>query len=1535
MAFPTGGRADKLGNSYEERWLVRQYLDLLNNKISSITVEAIGLDEEGVEFWVNHFDGTREAHQCKARNGMNEKWTIADLKSRKVLSRLGKQLDRSLTHKFMFVSAVPFISLNDLCEAARNSSDDPELYYHYLLDGVEKKELFHNFCKAIGKDVNNPVERALVFNYLKRSSFITNHDERSDLYNLVGFFLSGDPEMVVALLASYAINKDRLGNPIYADELYEYLKERDIYPRNLAYDNRIAPVLNTLKKQFEESISPVLIRGKLIEREETKKCVENLEENGLLIIYGEAGSGKSGVLFELTQIYQQKGIPYLPLRVDRQIPKHNPKFFGERLGLPDSPVYSLYAVSGERPALIVIDQIDAIRWTSIHSSDSFEVCKELVNQILFLRSQNKDIRVILSCRSFDMKNDRRLETWLSNVQHSNKHIWSTVEVKGLTEKSVQTIVGDDFNQFNPTQKILLSNIQNLFMWCELKNNGLISDFSTSIDLISEFIRFNKQKIEDEGISSTEIDDVLKVLTDHMENQSENSFPVYLVSSLSQRVIASLSSSGIVQEVNRKLSFSHQTYLDFLIAQRVIFEINSGNSIIEWLGAREKQSLFRREQLRHVLIMLSQDHMGRFIAISELILRDTSVRFHFKHLVLEVISSLPNIEQKVHSLIKNLLNEPYWKPHIIYSVINGNTLYVKELIRNGYLHQMLISSNTTDKEYAIGLLQSVNESLQDEIVALLKPLINQEEWFPYIQSVIGWNIENDTESMFNFRLRLMERGYYPHLINWKRLSQSHPLRAITVVRHILDGNDDQEIQRTRAQKINKHDLKSISKVIKKYPIEAWEMIIPIIIQSSENIETYELRRLNKEIGEQSPLATAVELAVIAANKIASSDSSTWAVKISALGNENSEIVDYIIARGMAHISKDFADMGIQWLLDDQSRLRVGNSIGEPSYLWSRFLIEKLAPHCNNSLYYELEYLLTYFHEPEELNKARRALQYRKKSEGSIYYPYWGVPQYLLLSKLPISRMTKSVKELLIVLKRSFSGRTDQELMGKIDFSGGWIGSSLDENLDRISDRAWLEIISNNKIPYESPFSKRDSKRGGGLIESSICQFSRSLEKVARQNPGRFVNLALQFPENVHPQYISAIINAIQLTKDNSDSQERNTTSWKAAPIDKVIEFINKFHNLEDRDMAISFCRLIRDRCDEVWSESILNKLGELARSHIDPLPNELSVYDVEWDGNIQNVKMDSLLNSSINCVRGAAAHAICLLLWKNGDLLEFFKKAIDTLVNDQHIVVRMAVVPALVPIINLDKDLAVRWFIKAAETDGRVALTSHGFRFISYTVRTHFSSLYPVIKAMIESENVDIVRGGAELVTGCWVLFGFCEEEINKCLDGSIDHKKGIVKFATGHLAEPEISEKCSSLLSRIIESDAEQLSEDITKMFRYGIKNNPQNIKLILQYLKSDAFTESSILISSLSEFDGDLLEFSEVIFSLFDAFVNYKKKRSSLSFQISYNIEESIDLLMRLYEQSKDQNIAVFNKCLDTWDLLLEERIGRAMFLQKQIHAN
>jgi hypothetical protein len=95
MPFETGGRADKFGNRYENKWVILKLLDLIEEKIDGIVLEAIGDDEIGVDIWINEKDGCRIAYQCKGRNASKESWDVSSLKASGIIAKSKIQLDRN------------------------------------------------------------------------------------------------------------------------------------------------------------------------------------------------------------------------------------------------------------------------------------------------------------------------------------------------------------------------------------------------------------------------------------------------------------------------------------------------------------------------------------------------------------------------------------------------------------------------------------------------------------------------------------------------------------------------------------------------------------------------------------------------------------------------------------------------------------------------------------------------------------------------------------------------------------------------------------------------------------------------------------------------------------------------------------------------------------------------------------------------------------------------------------------------------------------------------------------------------------------------------------------------------------------------------------------------------------------------------------------------------------------------------------------------------------------------------------------------
>ena len=368
MSFEPGGYADKLGNRFEGRWVVRQLLQLAFEDVRSVTIESVGDDERGVDLWVERKDGIRQAQQCKARNAGREHWSVSDLRNRGILAYMKLQLDREQSHEFALVSGLPATQITDVCQSARDSKGQSEDFYRHQIEAIggNRRATFREFCQSLELDVQTPADRECAFDYLRRMHFhhfLDDQSTRDELRTWAGLLFSGDPVAVIAALADFA--EHELRKPIHADDVRKHLDALGFHPKQLAHDTRIAPAIEERRCEFVEWLQSKLIRGQLIPREETRQIREMLKTDGVVVVHGTAGTGKSGVLFELAQELSRDGVVCLPITLDQKHPKNTTGEFGRDLGLPDSPVLCLDALAGGRPWVLIIDQLDALRWPAV------------------------------------------------------------------------------------------------------------------------------------------------------------------------------------------------------------------------------------------------------------------------------------------------------------------------------------------------------------------------------------------------------------------------------------------------------------------------------------------------------------------------------------------------------------------------------------------------------------------------------------------------------------------------------------------------------------------------------------------------------------------------------------------------------------------------------------------------------------------------------------------------------------------------------------------------------------------------------------------------------------------------------------------------------------------------------------------------------------------------------------------------------------------------------------------------------------------
>lgn len=1552
MAFEPGGYADKFGNRHEGRWVAQQLLRLLNENIRSVEVESIGDNEIGVDLWVQHLDGSREAQQCKARNGSKESWSIADLRSRGILQAMKFQLDRSPQYKFALVTGVPASVFGDICESARQSNGNPDDFYEHQILGVgqPRRRAFEQFCEFLRLDHSKAESRIIAFDYLQRTFIRLWPDDQTSWDHLQTFaqlLVSGSPRDIILRLADYA--EENIRKILIADPLRRHLAEEGFPPQNLSHDRRIAPAVETLQQRFVDSIAPDLAAGSLIPRQETRDVFDALAQGGFVVLHGPAGSGKSSILYELSILLQRSEHPYIPIRLDRNSPKNTPEHLGSELGLPGAPSRCLASLVGDRFGVLILDQLDALRWTSQHSGNSLDVCKELVRQVELLRSIGKQVCVVMACRTFDLEHDPEIRKWVNDTQPPK---WRKVIVKGLAEEEVKAVVegtGHRFAALTNRQKQILQSPQHLGMWVKLAKAGYWTSFSNGVQLLAGFWESRIRKFEQAGLPSGNVDRVLDDVVGYMEHHTTLYAPEGLTRGY-YKEIDILCSEDILQRSNGKLTFRHQSYLDYLIARRLLLLIYQGHrDVLQWLGPKENQSLFRREQLRQVLFLLLVQAPEDFLTVTRKLLNAPEIRFHLKHLVLEVIAEIEEPTPSLQRLLMEMIKDDYWRAHVLDTVLFGNTHHVRWLLETEVIDGWLHSGSVDELNSALMLLRSVNEKLSSELAQVLAPLASQsQDWAVKVAHCIEWRGAVDADEMFELRLELARRGLVSRWMAWQKLAENYPVRAVKLIEAILSTWTTEELDKADHSPViasssqpniddwSEEETEALQNAASSQPEITWKLLMPEIERLTADARNMYLERHWEgrsafRNSQSTPVAGGiVQMAISAGTSLAYDEPERLLSLAVPYASTSSVVVQLIITEVYAELPPPYADHGIQWLISKVARFSLGLGHHEPKWMPAARLVQKLSPYCTDTVFEELEAAITYYHESDERAKAKHYLEsWRQGYQGY----FWGQAQYFLLPALSLERRSSETTELIRTLERKFGRRRDEWFLeSSVRVLGGSVVSSIPSSrLDKISDRAWLKIVSSKSF-------RRNSRRqwieiSGHFTESSAEYFARDLETIAARYPERFGQLALQFPINVHPAYAAAVIGAMAHTTPPQATPDSEKVNWQPAQRETVEAVLARYESHDDNTTAMKICRLLEHRTDELWSATTVGRLVKYASGHPDPVNGRLNIYS---DKPAKEASVENLFQNTINCVRGVAAHALAALMYAQPALLPQIQPAIDSLLSDPHPVVRMAAVEVCIAHIRVDKDQAVNWFLKAANDDVRVAASPRSTIIFNHTAQSHHSELTPLIRRMLASEYDDVAKQAASEVTARWIFYELFEDEVEQSLNGSSFHRHGVATVASNFVGKSEYSAKCRVLLERLLDDSDTEVLQTVGYAFNNpSIFSIPDVNSFFDRYLNSSAYSHNPApVLHALERHTGSLLPYTGWILAICKIFSG-PLRESSRDIRTKTAADALIipALLLRLYDQAHERSeYAIERQCLDAWDMLFEERVGITRTLAKSI---
>lgn len=1536
MSRETGGRADKDGNEFERLWVVDQAFRVFQGKATSVRWEPPGKTGFGMELEVTFPDGGREVQQCKIEKDIKGHWSAADLNAAGVLKAALHHLQRPSVTRFAFISRDPFAPpLRDLVERVHRTNDDPELFFETALSSAEHRREFEQLCKAWNLDGNQAADRARAFSLLQRLRFETgiwDPSQRDRLEFTAGLLAEGEGRDIVDSLG--ATLSRNLGKEIFADHIAGYLREAGHPPRDLRADPGVQTGIERLQRSFEDSLESLLLGGHLLPRAETQEVLRFLDDPKgprVLFLHGPAGIGKSDVELGLARTFTERGIPFLPIRLDSQPPRGSLSAYSrEVLELPADLVHCLAVWAGDRPAVLLIDQLDALRWTGGHSAEALRIVREILKAALRVET----IRIVVACRTFDLEND--FKPW----EQEYSGLSQRSEVKPLGDSQVRSFVeeqGAIYENLSLAERDLLRNPYTLFLWWELyRESGELPRFVNKTDLLSEYRRHLVRRLT--GMGQPEAPALLEELVQHLDYHGRLDAPSALVGSRTGQREA-LESLNVLREPRHGyLTFAHQSLRDFLIAEQVARQaLAQGASPVDWLR-RNDQSLFRRDQLRQLLALLRDQDPLLYISTLEEIFTAQDIRFHLQHLALGILRELAKPSEDELRLVKSLLDTEEWRAHVLSQVVSGSQAWFERLDDAGIFAHWLASNDDRLIEGALQGCRSVSSQVPDRIEHLLSPYWegSDESWREKIDRALGLQVDQLTESMTEWLVARIRDG--SRRIDWFELDDlagRHPTRVVKILQaHLLNMLDRFESTGGLGFDWRDRTRGALKKACRAAPEEAWKRLLPIFLRSIRLFKetcsvpegdlarllapgsprqglqkiNYQLRRLLSEAG--AALARSERLATL----------SRIAPLFSMRSMSTQRLVLYLFLKGPA----DLADFAVQWLYADPRRLQLGSLRDASRFEPARRLIERFSGLCSLEIYEDLEARLMAFH-PESEVKTIRHRHEHFRPKGHLVHSECGRAQHILLSALPRDRMSRSARDRLEAWEIKFG----EPRAGRRRGVGGAIRSPMPrDKLRLVSDKQWLSIITKDWSQRH-----RYAWREGFLREISLEQFAEDFRVAARLEPERFIRLALRVPPSAPSDYFSALLRAFG--DKPPDPDEVDSANWQPAPIDgieKVLEHIEGF--LKCRNIAWGVCRLVQARAAESWSDWVLDLLRGYTESEPEPIDSLALEAEAEAEGDSTDIDM-----AVEDSVRSVAAETLMMLLFEKRDLAALLLPTIERLVKDPSAEMRVAAQGLCLPLFNVERNRAVRLFLQSCDhPDNRVLAGMYTDQFLQHTWNWYPEDLTLLLGRMIESENENVAETGAFWTTVGQIGEGLYGGLAARCLAGSKILRKGAAEAMAQLLWWPEAKQRALRGLQDLLQDGAGAADIAVASLLRRPeVLGSPQGPVLAEAFIRSSAMAhDPGDLFDGLRSFNGSLEPYASI---LLEAVQRLGGDLAPATRDHSQRLAGAViflpEVLLRLYEQAEGPELRQVRKmCLDAWDALLRGQVGLSWDVLRKLDA-
>lgn len=1299
-------------------------------------------------------------------------------------------------------------------------------------------------------------------------------------------------------------------------------------------------------RRYLRPIRDEAILDEPIPRSEAEQVIEKLqhgEKSGVLVV-GEAGVGKSGILAQVVNYFADAGWPIVALRLDRLEPTGDVRSLGEALRLSDSPTAALLSVAAGRPCLVVIDQLDAVSATSGRHPDFFERVADLVADV----KAHPNLRLLMGCRAFDLREDHRIR----RLVHAKSGIAEKVSVSKLGSDVVRQVIeraGRDPKALTPKQFQLLSLPFNLWLWttvAEDEDEDDLDGVDTARVLLDRYWdRQSRRLDENHPRARGRILRCLDAILDYMSDARVPSVPLRTLQDEHRDALDAMRSEHVLvpdESSGTRLAFPHETIFDYLFARRFIAR---ERDLLGLLRSRE-QSLFLRTTVRQVLQhMRSGDcEATTYIGTLRDLLTADDVRFHIKEAALAWLGGLDDPTESEWIILRDCIEQApadeewQWRRR----TVSGS--WFDLLWKLGYVQSELASGDAARIGRMVGRLQEVSRERAKKVCVLVATWLELGgEWPARLAQVMQSANAADTTEWVELFFKLGQR--YPALIEptffnnrsrfFAKVPEEAPESALVVASAALesslrrwwndvDRSPDSFERRKPNLTLNLFGYGwEWQKIAEAIPIGFVRDILPMILETARlatrrdfihprkpmqvqwwwSNDTMALRLphldwiwLYQSVGPSySAEQEIISAAQQALNLVRDSHPRVHERALDLLYEYRTfRTPAFLLLTALQRCGPERAECAIELLIGSPHLLNVGYI--DASHWVAREVIERASLWCSPDSYRALEALLLDYTTEYERTRWSGERPTWTGPDGRIrMVPHMralGSAQFTLLGGLPEKRRSRKAKRRLAELRRRF-GRQDET--GPTGIRVGTVGPPFSARWANISDEQWLRAMRRHD---------RSDVYGVGddFLKGGAHQLASQLEERAKAEPSRFAKLFVSLPKDTNSVYPDAILRGLAAAANDK----------RPAEADTIWAVVRHGFSMADRPCGRWTWDLIIAYAKADVPDDILDVVVWYATEDPDPRPEERGYIMHPPGGGEGRYLPDS---HGLNSVRGGMCWAIKALLFADPTRLGHIQPAIESLVEDQSLAVRTQVPHALMPLLSLDRDAAVDGFRRLCADDHEVVATLPiAQHFLRYAVQTHFDHLEPLFLGMLESKSDDLRRHAAQwFAAACYRGQREAGLVDNLWSAGDAPVRTGLVEVAceVAPLTAHPRHELAISVLTRAFEAQDDAVVSAATRCF-WEIRRAQEKREISLMALSAlfGAFIGSSAFTSNA----GDLMfllkesgmRIPDVVLQAFDRILKMDTANRYLDTALVY----------RLYEDAQD--IETRRRCLDLIDGLL-----------------